>query len=160
MAAQPGTHPSADDLSEFAAGKLDDRTAAAIMSHLDGCPDCCRAAAALSSDDFLDRLRLACDAGSTPSPAESPTGPEGGPKQAAGPIATLPPELAGNPQYEVLRELGRGGMGVVYLARNKLLDRLEVLKVVNKALLDLPGAAERFQREIRSAAMLHHANVV
>ena len=47
-----------------------------------------------------------------------------------------------------------------YLARNVLMDRREVLKVVNKALLDRPGVAERFLREIRSAAMLRHNNVV
>jgi serine/threonine protein kinase len=75
-------------------------------------------------------------------------------------VANLPPELVKNPQYEVLRELGRGGMGVVYLAKNKLMDRLEVLKVVNKALLDRPGSVERFLREIRSAAKLNHVNVV
>jgi serine/threonine protein kinase/formylglycine-generating enzyme required for sulfatase activity len=148
MAAQIGTHPSADALRGFAAGKLDETTAAGIMSHLDDCPDCCRAVAALSSDNFLDRLRRAHSLCSTPVPAESPAG------------ANLPPELASNPQYEVLGELGRGGMGVVYLARNKILDRLEVLKVVNKALLDCPGAVERFLREIRSAARLSHANVV
>ena len=51
-------------------------------------------------------------------------------------------------------------MGVVYLAKNKLMDRLEVLKVINKALLDRPGAVERFLREIRSAAKLSHLNVV
>ncbi len=76
------------------------------------------------------------------------------------PIPHLPPELANNPQYQIVRELGRGGMGVVYLAKNKLMDRLEVLKVVNKTLLDHPGAVERFLREIRSAAKLSHANVV
>ncbi len=76
------------------------------------------------------------------------------------PILHLPPELANNPQYQILRELGRGGMGVVYLAKNKLMDRLEVLKVVNKTLLDHAGAVERFLREIRSAAKLSHANVV
>ena len=59
MAAQLGTHPSADALRGFAVGQLDDSTAAAIMNHLDGCPDCCRAAADLSGDDFLDRLRQA-----------------------------------------------------------------------------------------------------
>ena len=64
------------------------------------------------------------------------------------------------PGYEVLGELGRGGMGIVYLARNVLMDRREVLKVVNKELLDKPGVAERFLREIRSAAMLRHNNVV
>src|SRR5262249_5663620 len=47
-----------------------------------------------------------------------------------------------------------------YLARNKLMDRLEVLKVVNKALLDRPGMLERFLREIRSAAKLNHPNIV
>jgi formylglycine-generating enzyme required for sulfatase activity/tRNA A-37 threonylcarbamoyl transferase component Bud32 len=51
-------------------------------------------------------------------------------------------------------------MGVVYLAKNRLMDRLEVLKVVNKALLGRPGLAERFLREIRSGAQLRHPNVV
>ena len=51
-------------------------------------------------------------------------------------------------------------MGVVYLARNKLMARHEVLKVVNKDLLERPGVAERFLREIQSAALLNHPNVV
>lgn len=72
----------------------------------------------------------------------------------------LLPELANNSQYEVIRELGRGGMGVVYLARNRLLARQEVLKVVNKGLLERSGGKERFLREIQSAAMLSHTNVV
>jgi serine/threonine protein kinase/WD40 repeat protein len=75
-------------------------------------------------------------------------------------FANFPPELTANEQYEMVRELGRGGMGVVYLAKNKLMNRLEVLKVINETLLDHPGAIERFLREIRSAAKLNHANVV
>ena len=75
-------------------------------------------------------------------------------------MSEIPPELVDHPQYEVLRELGRGGMGVVYLARNRLMDRSEVLKVVGKELLDRPGAADRFLREIQSAARLTHPNVV
>jgi serine/threonine protein kinase len=71
-----------------------------------------------------------------------------------------PPELTASGQYTDVRELGRGGMGVVYLARNVMMNRMEVLKVVNKTLLDYPGAAERFAREIRSAAKLLHPNVV
>jgi serine/threonine protein kinase len=51
-------------------------------------------------------------------------------------------------------------MGVVYLAKNVLMDRLEVLKVVNKSLINTAGASERFLREIRSAAQLGHNNVV
>lgn len=51
-------------------------------------------------------------------------------------------------------------MGVVYLARNRLLDRREVLKVLNRHMADSPGMVERFLREVRSAARLSHPNVV
>ncbi|HEX7449095.1 MAG TPA: family 16 glycoside hydrolase [Pirellulales bacterium] len=71
-----------------------------------------------------------------------------------------PPELADHPDYELIKQLGQGGMGTVYLARNREMDRPEVLKVVSKALLDRPGARERFQQEIRSAAKLAHPNIV
>src|SRR4051812_9553245 len=73
---------------------------------------------------------------------------------------SAPPELAALPDYEVIRELGRGGMGVVYLARHRLLDRAEVLKVLDPEVLDRPGAEERFLRELRSAAQLRHPNIV
>ncbi len=75
-------------------------------------------------------------------------------------LANVPSELANHPDYEFLKELGHGGMGTVYLARNQMMDRLEVLKVVSKSLLDRPGALERFQQEIRSAAKLAHPNIV
>ena len=69
--------------------------------------------------------------------------------------ADVPPELAGLQGYEIVKELGRGGMGVVYLARNRLMDRFEVLKVMNKSLVGHAAAIERFLREIRSAARLN-----
>jgi serine/threonine protein kinase len=153
-------HPSADALSGFASGQLDDMAAAVIMNHLDGCPDCCRTVAALPGDDFLNRLRQVLSPGIPPTAPESPAGSAPDTRPAASSSANLPPEFTNHPQYEVLRELGRGGMGVVYLAKNKLMDRLEVLKVVNNRLLDCPGTAERFLGEIRSAARLNHANVV
>src|SRR5262249_50438307 len=59
-----------------------------------------------------------------------------------------------------LRELGRGGMGVVYLAQNTLMGRKEVLKVVGSHLVARQGVLDRFLREIRSAAKLHHPNIV
>jgi serine/threonine protein kinase len=162
MATRPVTHPSADALRAFALGKLDDSTASVLMSHLDACPDCCKAVAAFSGDDFLGRMRQAHGRSITPAPARSLAESAHALKPPATPaqVPNLPPELAANQQYEILRELGRGGMGVVYLAKNKLMDRLEVLKVVNKSLLERPGAVERFLREIRSAAKLSHVNVV
>ncbi len=93
----------------------------------------------------------------TPIPPPAGTVPQAGPSPAAVATGSAVFQVPG---YEVLGELGRGGMGVVYLAKNVLMDRREVLKIVNKALLDRPGVLERFLREIRSAAMLNHNNVV
>jgi hypothetical protein len=65
-----------------------------------------------------------------------------------------------HPRYCILRELGRGGMGVVYHARQTLMDREVAIKVINKSLLDHPDALERFQREVKAAAKLSHPNIV
>jgi serine/threonine protein kinase len=78
---------------------------------------------------------------------------------AAGSPGIAPPELAGLRGYEIVRELGRGGMGVVYLARNTVMDRPEVLKVMNQNLVGRPDAVDRFLQEIRSAARLIHPNI-
>jgi eukaryotic-like serine/threonine-protein kinase len=56
--------------------------------------------------------------------------------------------------------LGRGGMGVVYLAHNKWMGRDEVLKVMGRHVMERPGVLERFQREIRAVAKLRHPNIV
>jgi len=76
------------------------------------------------------------------------------------PASSLPSGLAELPDYEILGELGRGGMGVDYLAQNKLMGRKEVLKVVSRELMDRRGVLDRFLREIRNAAQLHHPNIV
>jgi serine/threonine-protein kinase len=66
--------------------------------------------------------------------------------------------LAG--QYSIDREIGRGGMGIVYLAREVILDRLVALKVLPAALAENPDASERFLREARTAAKLFHPHIV
>ena len=63
-------------------------------------------------------------------------------------------------QFHVERELGRGGMGIVFLAREVRLDRLVALKVLPAALASHPETRERFLREARTAARLSHPNVV
>ena len=84
-------------------------------------------------------------------------GPSGG---TPTPATTLPAILANHPDYEITRELGRGGMGVVYLAQNRLMGRTEVLKVVSSHLSNRRGVLDRFLAEVRNAARLHHPNVV
>ena len=76
------------------------------------------------------------------------------------PADTLPPGLADHPDYEIKRELGRGGMGVVYLAHNTLMGRDEVLKVMGRQIMERPGVLDRFLREIRAVAKLRHPNIV
>ena len=66
--------------------------------------------------------------------------------------------LAG--EYSLQRELGRGGMGVVYLARDVQLDRDVAIKVLPAHLARIPSARERFIREARMAAGLSHPHIV
>ena len=75
------------------------------------------------------------------------------------PAAALPPiQQLGD--YQILREVGHGGMGVVYEAKQLSLGRHVAIKVLGThALLD-PRQLARFQREARSAAKLHHTNIV
>jgi DNA-binding transcriptional regulator YhcF (GntR family)/tRNA A-37 threonylcarbamoyl transferase component Bud32 len=62
-------------------------------------------------------------------------------------------------QYEILRQLGQGGAGVVYLARERLLERLVAIKLLRSELV-ADATKERFVREARTAAKLMHAHIV
>lgn len=65
-----------------------------------------------------------------------------------------------DPLYAVKRVIGRGGMGVVYLARDRRLDRLVAIKTLLPDLAADPVVRERFLRETRTAAGLAHPNIV
>lgn len=75
-----------------------------------------------------------------------------------GPLANPTPAPPRLPRYEVRRLLGVGGMGAVYLAHDKALDRPVALKVPQFAVGDT-SAHERFTREARSAASLNHPGI-
>jgi DNA-binding transcriptional regulator YhcF (GntR family) len=62
-------------------------------------------------------------------------------------------------QYEILRLLGQGGVGMVYLARERLLERLVAIKVLRSEFVSA-DTKERFVREARTAAKLMHAHIV
>ncbi len=175
-------HPADETLSAYGHGKLDERSAELLEQHIESCMECRRRVAELPSDGFIAGLRdserrfenasvhirirgsiaeptdagIDCDASASSCPQLGQRPPTLVPHDER----MLPPGLAQNPDYEILGELGRGGMGVVYLAHNKLMDRIEVLKTVSGDLVHRASVLDRFVREIRSAARLRHFNIV
>ena len=73
------------------------------------------------------------------------------------PAPAAPPDRLGD--YRIVRELGRGGMGIVYEAEQETLGRRVALKVLHDAALSR-ASLERFIREARATAKLHHTNIV
>jgi len=63
-------------------------------------------------------------------------------------------------EYVVIDEIGAGGMGRVFKARHRSMDRVVALKVLAKAAVGSPEAVKRFQREVKAAAKLLHPNIV
>jgi len=61
--------------------------------------------------------------------------------------------------YEILKQVARGGMGIVYLARQISLNRIVALKTIRHGRSTSPKEIERFHKEARSAAVLHHPNI-
>src|SRR5258708_39624293 len=78
--------------------------------------------------------------------------------QPSGEFLELQAALAG--EYSLQRELGRGGMGVVYLARDVQLDRDVAIKVLPSQMARTAASRERFLREARTAAGLSHTNIL
>ncbi len=63
-------------------------------------------------------------------------------------------------RYQIIKRIGKGGMGVVYLAQQTKLNRNVCLKVLNPALLDDEDAVSRFEREAKGLSRLQHPNIV
>jgi serine/threonine protein kinase len=173
MQARSASHPSDRLLRDYGDGKLDADVAEGLAAHLDECRECLNEVARFSPDNFLEAVRRARSLEShqpgeavgddqTRSSRTHANAPQSRATAHAGAALSegVPEELGKHPDYEVLRELGRGGMGVVYLAHNRFMGRDEVLKVMDRNLMQRPDVIERFEREIRAVARLRHPNIV
>lgn len=97
-----------------------------------------------------------------PSAQDAGSGPEMKPTTATSGFTPPEPEALAKhfPQLEILELLGKGGMGAVYKARQKGLDRLVAVKILPPEVAGDPAFAERFGREARALAKLSHQNIV
>jgi hypothetical protein len=156
-------HPPTSDLAGFALGKLDGPSAERVQAHLDTCIACRTIAEQTPADSLVNLLGRA---GSPRTAAYAPTPSGQGPEvptltpAPSSSSSDLPPALRDHPRYRILRLLGRGGMGVVYQAEHKVMERLVAVKVISQVLVERPEALERFHREVRAAAKLDHPNIV
>ena len=145
-------HPTSAALLAYGQGRLSAGEMSAIEAHLAECGSCCEALEATPDDTLLIRAREAATSGFRAREHTVPNKPAN-PRE-------IPAALREHPRYRVLGLLGAGGMGAVYKAEHRKMERLVALKVINPAFVSSPAALERFEREVKTAAKLSHPNIV
>ena len=151
MARPSESHPPDHVIADYGLGRLSPAEAASVEEHLRHCDRCAGLLDELPTDPCLPALRDAIQAVETALPVTT---------SSAGDISdsgTRPSVPAG---FELLSELGRGGMGVVYKCRQIALNRIVALKLILAGGHATEHHRSRFLREAEAAAGVGHPNVV
>ncbi|MEM7561044.1 MAG: serine/threonine-protein kinase, partial [Planctomycetota bacterium] len=156
VATQP--HPPKAVLTAFSTGSLQEPVASEVADHLLECDACTQKLLQLQSEDtLLDLLKQQEIVDDSATPTSQPA-------SASNRETDAFELLSDHPRYELLDLIGRGGMGDVFRARHRLMDREVAIKFLNaprwRKRLQQREAVLRFQREVKAAARLSHPNIV
>jgi tetratricopeptide (TPR) repeat protein len=150
--------PPREQLAALLNDELSDADRADVTTHLDSCGSCQHLLESLRGTVEFQSNETAAQGAKIDETIEASqsmmrTAAETAAKQS------LPANL-NVPGYKMLDELGRGGMGVVYKAKQLSLDRLVALKMIRSAAIAGPDQLARFNTEAESLAQLQHPNIV
>jgi len=150
-------HPSPETLAAFINGRLTLQEQSQLEEHVADCETCLHRMAKVPDDTLLSNLRNHQTRGQTRGDETV--------DQAASTIVldrgrAIPAELVNHPRYRVIEFIGAGGMGDVFLAEHRLMERKVALKVLHRRLTSNPNAIDRFRFEVRAAGKLTHPNIV
>ncbi|MGA2062793.1 MAG: protein kinase, partial [Thermoguttaceae bacterium] len=173
--------PSRETLLQYSIGMLSNEQSDELAGHLESCPDCQATITTLedAEDTLIGRLRTQPGSESCLAEPQFQTAlaeviagkgvrshlPERPDQPSVG--ARCFAQMAPDPfspfslgEYQVLEELGRGGMGRVYKALHTKLDRVVAVKVLSRGRLEDRHAITRFEREMKAVGRLAHPNIV
>ncbi|WP_164101283.1 protein kinase domain-containing protein [Candidatus Laterigemmans baculatus] len=159
--------PPPEELRALSTGRLADERSDELLEHLRGCEPC--RSAIVSVADGEDSLVAALRSPEAPPAFDGEPGYRLALAKALGALAAVgdttsdgvPTELPrAIGEYELVRPLGSGGMGSVFLARHTKLGREVAVKVLAGHRLGDPRMRERFDAEMRAVGKLHHPNIV